>query len=376
MKKIFIIFGTRPEAIKMAPIIKRLKEKNEFIVRVCVTSQHRQLLDQVLKVFHITPDYDLNIMQGSQTLFDVTSRILVKLEPILKQEKPDIVLVQGDTSTAFAAALASFYLKIKVAHVEAGLRTHDKYSPFPEEMNRKLIASLADVHFAHTDLARKNLLQESVSNDKIFVTGNSSIDALFMILKNIRSGKIKSHAEWKSRLKNKKYLLATAHRRENFGARIENICNALLEIAKRNKNIDIVYPVHPNPNIQNRAKAILSNHDRIHLIQPLDYVSFIDAMKNAYLILTDSGGIQEEAISLGKPMLVLRDVTERTEAVASGLATLVGTEKSKIVKETQRLLDDPDEYSKFQKIDNPYGKGNTAKKIATILSKMLGDSNS
>jgi UDP-N-acetylglucosamine 2-epimerase (non-hydrolysing) len=369
MKKIFIIFGTRPEAIKMAPIIAKLKENNEFLVKVCVTSQHRKLLDQVLKIFHITPDYDLDIMQNGQTLFDITSRILLGLEPILKREKPDIVLAQGDTSTAFAAALASFYLKIKVAHIEAGLRTYDKYSPFPEEINRKLITTIADVHFAHTDLAKENLLRESVLGDKIFVTGNSSIDALQVTLKNISSGKNKVDTKWKNKLKNKKYLLVTAHRRENFGSGIENICNALLELAKRNKDIDIVYPVHPNPNIQNPARAILSNHSRIHLVEPLDYVSFIDAMDNAYLILTDSGGIQEEAISLGKPILILRDTTERIEAVVSGLAILAGTQICKIIEETQRLLDDAGEYSKFGKIKNPYGEGDTADKIAAILSK-------
>ena len=370
MKKIFIIFGTRPEAIKMAPIIMKLKDSRKFVVKVCVTSQHRKLLDQVLKIFDIAPDYDLNIMQDKQTLFDVTSRILLKLEPILKKEKPNVVLVQGDTSTAFAAALAGFYLKIKVAHVEAGLRTHDKYSPFPEEINRKLIASIADIHFAHTDLAKRNLLRESVSEKKIFVTGNSSIDALLMTLENIRSGKLKANSNWKKRLENKKYLLVTAHRRENFGARIENICKALLELAKRNKNIDIVYPVHPNPNIQNPAKKILSGHKRIHLIEPLDYASFVDAMNNAYLILTDSGGIQEESISLGKPTLVLRDTTERSEAIKSGITKLVGTEKIKIIKETQKMLDDVNKYLKYRKSVNPYGSGNTADKITAILSKL------
>jgi len=375
MKKIFVIFGTRPEAIKMAPIIIKLKESNKFIVKVCVTSQHRKLLDQVLKTFHITPDYDLNIMRDDQTLFDVTSKVLLKLEPILKKEKPDVVLVQGDTSTAFATALASFYLKIKVVHVEAGLRTNNKYSPFPEEMNRKLIASIADIHFAHTDLTKRNLLQESVPDNKIFIVGNSSIDALFMTLENISSGKAKADTKWKSRLRNKKYLLVTAHRRENFGDGIENICKALVELIKRNKNIDIVYPVHSNPNVQSPAKKILSGCKRIHLIEPLDYASFVDAMDNAYLILTDSGGIQEEAISLGKPTLVLRDITERIEAVDSGLAILVGTEKSKIVEETQRLLDDASKYSKFRKIKNPYGEGDAADKIIAILSEILAHSN-
>lgn len=371
MKKILVIFGTRPEAIKMAPIIMKLKENNKFSVKVCVTSQHRQLLDQVLRIFSIIPDYDLGIMKSKQTLFDITSGILLKLEPILKYEKPDIVLVQGDTSTAFAAALACFYLKIKVAHVEAGLRTHDKYNPFPEEMNRKLITSIADIHFAHTDLARNNLLQESVPAGKIFITGNSSIDALFMTLKNIHSGRIGADTGWKTKLKNKKYLLVTAHRRESFGDKFENICSALLELVRKNKNIDIVYPVHPNPNVQNPVKRILSDHDRIHLIKPLDYAAFVDAMNDAHLILTDSGGIQEEAISLGKPTLILRDITERVEAIALGAAILVGTEKNKIIKETQKLLDNFKDYSKFKKIDNPYGRGNAADKISDILSKLL-----
>lgn len=375
-KKIFVIFGTRPEAIKMAPIILKLKNDRKFCVRVCATSQHRELLDQALKIFGIVPDLDLDIMREKQTLFDITSRILLKLEPILKKEKPDIVLVQGDTTTALAAALASFYLKIKVAHVEAGLRTKNKYSPFPEEINRRLIASIADIHFAHTDLAKRNLLRESISEENIFVTGNSSIDALLFILKNIRSGKIKANTKWKKRLENKKYILVTAHRRENFGKGMENVCHALLELSERNKNIDIVYPVHLNPNVQNPVRKILSANMRIHLIDPLDYVSFVDAMDNAYLLLTDSGGIQEESISLGKPTLVLRNVTERVEAVESGMAMLVGTEKSKIVKETQRLLDDSREYAKFRKIENPYGRGDAADKIFHILSKLSLASNS
>jgi len=369
MIKVLTVLGTRPEAIKLAPVIKELeRHSDKFISRVCVTAQHREMLDPFLQLFDIKPDWDLDIMKPNQSLFDVTVSVLSKLRPILEQENPDVVLVQGDTTTAFVAALAAFYLKIKIGHVEAGLRTADKYNPFPEEINRRLISHLADVHFAPTDRARKNLLAEGVDESMIFVTGNTVIDALFMILERTNPHDCSPPIPFDP---NHKLILVTAHRRESFGEGLISICQALIEIIQRVPNVEVVYPVHLNPNVRSAVKRYLTGVDRIHLIEPLDYVSFVHLMNQAYLILTDSGGIQEEAPSLGKPVLVLRKVSERPEAIEAGAAKLVGTDAKSIVEETLLLLEDEREYSKMANATNPFGDGHAAERIVKIILEEL-----
>ena len=370
MKKILFIFGTRPEAIKMAPLIKEFqKYPNNFKTIVCVTAQHRQMLDQVLTFFNIKPDYDFNIMKKNQTLFDITTNILTKINKILDEINPDIIFVQGDTTTTFVGALSGYYKKIKVAHLEAGLRTKNKYSPFPEEINRTLTGHLTDYHFAPTDNAKKNLINENIKNN-VFVVGNTVIDALLLGLNLIEKEKEdKYNNHFKFIDFSKKIILVTGHRRESFGIPFENICYSLKKLAEIHKDIEIVYPVHLNPNVQKPVMDILKYKKNIHLIEPLNYPYLIWLMNKCYLVLTDSGGIQEEAPSLGKPVLVMRDVTERIEGIDSGTAKLVGTNKEKIIKETTTLLENKKEYQKMAKCINPYGDGNTSKKIIEILNR-------
>jgi UDP-N-acetylglucosamine 2-epimerase (non-hydrolysing) len=380
MKKILIAFGTRPEAIKMAPIIKQIEKSPDMQWSVCVTAQHREMLDQVLNIFKIVPKYDLNIMIDKQSLFDITKNSLIGFQGVLEMEKPDMVLVQGDTTTTFTASLAAFYLKISIGHVEAGLRTFDKYHPFPEEKNRRITTALADYHFAPTQWARDNLLKEGVDDNKIWVTGNTSIDALLMVLENQKSVERQKELDdyfkrqWDLDVNEKKLILVTGHRRESFGEELKNVCLALKEICLRNPDISIVYPVHLNPNVRRSVFEILCNNERnagghgnIYLIDPLDYNSFVYLMNKSYLILTDSGGIQEEAPSLGKPVLVLRNKTERPEGVESGNAKLVGTNFDKIVDEVQNLIDNEEEYCKMSSRQNPYGDGKAAERIVQII---------
>lgn len=378
MKKILVVFGTRPEAIKMAPLVKRLLcNQKDFITKVCITAQHRQMLDQVLQVFGLEPDYDLNIMKEGQDLYDVTSNVIQGMRKILNICNPDLVLVHGDTTTAFATSLAAFYQKIEVGHVEAGLRTNNIYSPWPEEMNRQLISRIAKYHFAPTNLSKANLLKENISEKMIFVTGNTVIDALMMVKERIR--KEKDFAERVIRniqssgyfLQNRRFILVTGHRRENFGEGFLNICNALKQIAERNQDVDIVYPVHLNPNVRNPVSKILAGIKNIYLIEPLGYEAFIYLMDQCYMVLTDSGGIQEEAPSLGKPVLVMRSDTERPEAIEAGTVKLVGTDKDSIVRETQILLEEKAEYDKMARAVNPYGDGKACQRIIDILRGIL-----
>jgi len=365
LKKVISIFGTRPEAIKMAPVIKELENHRDRIQSiVCITAQHREMLDQVLKLFNIKCDYDLNIMKHDQSLFDLTSKAIKRLKEVLEKEKPDIVLIQGDTTTTFIAALAAFYLKIPIGHIEAGLRTYDKFNPFPEEINRHLTSVLADIHFAPTKTAKQILLKENISEKKIYVTGNTVIDALLKILDKKYKFDI---PELKKIDFSKRIILITAHRRESFGRKFDQMCNAFKVIIKNNPDIEIVYPVHLNPNVQMPVMKIISNEERIHLIKPLDYMPFIHLMKRSYLILTDSGGIQEEAPSLGKPVLVMRNVSERLEGVSAGTVKVVGTDKKNIIKETQILLDSKEEYKRMSKAINPYGDGKASERIVEVL---------
>lgn len=385
MKKLLIVFGTRPEAIKLAPVIKQLKAKSkELRAIVCVTAQHREMLDQVLKVFDIIPQYDLDIMTNDQDLFEITTDSLIGLKDILKREQPDMLLVQGDTTTAFIAGLAAYYLKIPIGHIEAGLRTYNKYSPFPEEKNRHLLSVLADFHFAPTEWAKSNLLREGIPSEKIWVTGNTVIDALLTVARSqkpeARQKTFENYFKEKWNLTlttntnttNSKLILVTGHRRENFGEGFENICLALKEIAEKRKDVTIVYPVHLNPNVQKPVKTILNGNPDIHLIEPLEYEPFVFLMNNAYLILTDSGGIQEEAPSLGKPVLVMRDTTERPEGVEAGTVKLVGTDKDIIVNETLELIDNSLLYERMSKAVNPYGDGKAAEKIVSVLRRVNG----
>ena len=363
--------GTRPEAIKMAPIIKEIeRHPGSFNTVTCVTAQHRDMLDQVLNLFHITPQYDLNIMKADQDLFDVTIEIMKNFKQILYKEKPDILIVQGDTTTTFITSLAAFYQKVPIGHVEAGLRTHNKYSPFPEEMNRHLTTVLTDLHFCPTEGSKSNLIREGESEDKIFVTGNTVIDALFMTVKDDNDGHSFTLPECNIDF-DKRLILVTAHRRESFGEPFKNICHALREIADNNRDVEIIYPVHLNPNVQEPVYEILGNHSRIKLIEPLDYEPFVKLMNKAYMILTDSGGIQEEAPSLGKPVLVLREITERPEAVAAGTVKLVNTNKETIVAETQHLLGNKEAYDKMSRAINPYGDGKASERIVNILTNYL-----
>ena len=375
-RKILIVFGTRPEAIKMALLIKEFQKHAEFEVKVCVTAQHRQMLDQVLEFFEIKPDFDLNLMKQSQDLYDVTSGVLLGMRGIFERYKPDIVFVHGDTTTTSAVSLAAFYQKIDVAHVEAGLRTHDIYSPFPEEINRQITGLIAKYHFAPTAGAKENLLKEGKSAEKIVVSGNTVIDALFWTIDKIERDailrdKILSSINFKFHLSERKFILVTGHRRENFGEGFINICEALREIAADNANVDILYPVHLNPNVQKPVKEILSDLPNIFLMDPLEYDAFVYLMSKAYMIITDSGGIQEEAPSLCKPVLVTRNRTERPEGIEAGCVRLVGTKRENIVKEAQKLLNLKDEYDKMSQSISPYGDGKACGRILDFLKETL-----
>jgi UDP-N-acetylglucosamine 2-epimerase (non-hydrolysing) len=375
MIKTISVFGTRPEAIKMAPVIKELeRHPAHFQSQVCVTAQHREMLDPVLDLFAIRPDYDLDIMRPKQDLFDVTCSVLQGLKKVLMADRPDLVLVHGDTTTTMAAALAAYYCQIRVGHVEAGLRTHNKYSPFPEELNRRLTGGLADIHFAPTEGARQNLLQEGVSQKSIVVTGNTVIDALHMVVARI-SGDAALRESCVSRFSfldpAKRLILVTGHRRENFGAGFESICQALAGIARRFDNVEILYPVHLNPQVQEPVRRLLGDGAlrNVHLIEPVDYLLFVYLMSRAYLIITDSGGVQEEAPSLGKPVLVMRDTTERPEAVAAGTVRLVGTSRARIVAEASQLIEDESSYRRMSHAHNPYGDGSAANRIVGFLMR-------
>ncbi len=374
-KKILIIFGTRPEAIKMSPLIPVLKK--DFIVKTCVTSQHREMLDQVLEIFEIQPDYDLDVMRSNQDLFDITSNVLLGIKEVLELENPDMVLVHGDTTTTMTASLACFYLQLPIAHIEAGLRTNDLYSPFPEEFNRQLTSKLAHFHFAPTEQSRANLLNEMIDKESIFVTGNTVIDALFSVVEKSRKvdypDQIKNTLTFldKDKKGSNQVILVTGHRRENFGKGMEEICYALKEISLRNKNVKIIYLVHLNPNVTEPVNRILDGLDNIFLIEPLDYLHFIKLMDDCSLILTDSGGIQEEAPSLGKPVLVMREITERPEAIKAGTVKLVGTVRNRIIEETEKILNDDSIYDRMSKAHNPYGDGLSSQRIVDVLKKKL-----
>jgi UDP-N-acetylglucosamine 2-epimerase (non-hydrolysing) len=363
--KVLVVFGTRPEAIKIAPVIEELQRRPGVECRVCVTAQHREMLDQVLNLFDIEPDYDLNIMQVDQSLSYVTARVLTELERVIQKEKLDWVLVQGDTTTTMAASLVAFYQKVRVGHVEAGLRTGDKFRPYPEEINRKIADAVCDLHFAPTERAKGNLLREGVPEESILVTGNTVIDALLDVAS--RPFDKRGTPLQGLPLDGKRVILVTAHRRESFGKPLQDICRALLDIAQRYDEVHIVYPVHLNPNVQRSVQALLGGVSNISLIPPLDYLSLVHLMKQSYLILTDSGGIQEEAPSLGIPVLVLREVTERPEGVEAGTAKVVGTNTWRIIKETMRLLEDRAEYERMARAVNPYGDGRASKRIVQAL---------
>lgn len=374
MLKVLCVFGTRPEAIKMAPLVKALEENTKFDSKVCVTAQHREMLDQVLSLFEITPDYDLNLMQASQTLNDVSAKILVQLKPVLADFKPDVVLVHGDTATTFASSLAAYYEQIKVGHVEAGLRTGNIYSPWPEEANRKLTSVLTDFHFAPTQESADNLLKENISKEMIVITGNTVIDALLMVRDKLHlSIENKKHLDEQFAFldSSKKLILVTGHRRENFGDGFENICKALSKTAQQFPDVEILYPVHLNPAVREPVNRLLSNMSNIRLIEPQQYLEFVYLMDRSHIILTDSGGIQEEAPSLGKPVLVMRDTTERPEAVAAGTVKLVGTNVDTIFDALKTLLSDDDVYKNMSRAHNPYGDGKACERIIEQLLKEL-----
>ena len=366
MRKILFVFGTRPEAIKLCPVVRKLREaSSRFQARVCVTAQHRELLDQVIEAFGVAPDHDLDLMLPGQTLFQSTSRILAGLEPVLASEQPDMILVQGDTTTTLCGALAAFYRRIPVGHVEAGLRTGDMHQPFPEEMNRVLATRLTALHFAATEAAAQNLRDEGVHPAAISVTGNTGIDAVLYVRDGLEQGRLEGF-HFPEFDPSTKLIVVTAHRRESFGEGFERICRALAEIALR-EDVRMIYPVHPNPNVQDPVNRHLSAHPHIRLISPLSYVPFVDLMRRAYLLITDSGGIQEEGPSLGKPILVLREKTERPEAVLAGTVKLVGTDDRRIVEEANRLLDDPLEYQRMARVHNPYGDGLASGRISNLI---------
>jgi UDP-N-acetylglucosamine 2-epimerase (non-hydrolysing) len=368
--KILFFFGTRPEAVKLAPLIKEFrKHRRTFDIQVAVSAQHREMLDQVLAFFDIRPDFDLNIMRPGQNLSGITTKAMQGIRQVILSFKPEWLVVQGDTTTTFAGALAAFYEGIKVAHVEAGLRSFNKQAPFPEEVNRVLTTHLADLHFAPTPRAKESLLREGIPKERIHVVGNTSIDALFLCLGKLSSKRFDKFEPFKFVDFAKKIILVTGHRRESFGAPFEDICLALKEIAQQ-KDVGIVYPVHLNPNVRKPVFKILKNLPNIHLIEPLDYPSFVWLMNKSYLILTDSGGVQEEAPSLGKPVLVMREVTERTEGVDAGTAKIVGTERGKIVLETMKLLKNRSEYERMAKAGNPYGDGKASGRIVSILKRL------
>ncbi len=367
--KVLAVFGTRPEAIKMAPVVHALAQAEGIEAKVCVTAQHRQMLDQVLDLFKIKPDFDLDLMKPGQDLTDITSNVLLGIRTVFEQWRPDWVLVHGDTTTTLATSLAAYYDKIKVGHIEAGLRTGNIYSPWPEEMNRRIAGAISAVHFSPTETAKANLLREGVDERYIIVTGNTVIDALLDVVQRIRTDAVLiSDMERRFAFLNKsqKLILVTGHRRENFGDGFLNICAALAEISKRD-DVQIIYPVHLNPNVQEPVNRLLGSNPNIHLIEPQDYLPFVFLMDKAYLMLTDSGGIQEEAPSLGKPVLVMRDTTERPEAVNAGTVKLVGTDRHMIVTETERLLNDSNEYQRMSLAHNPYGDGNAASRIVNFL---------
>lgn len=364
MKKIKVlsVFGTRPEAIKMAPLVKELEKRKETESIVCVTAQHREMLDQVLEAFDIKPEYDLNIMKSGQTLSQITARVLQGLEEVILKVRPDIILVHGDTSTTFAASLAAFYSRVSIGHVEAGLRTNNKYSPYPEEMNRQMVDRLADMYFAPTDLSKENLLSENVPEEKIFLTGNTVIDAMQTTVKMDFTHK---ELDWIK--KDERLILLTAHRRENLGDPMRNIFRAVKRITEEFKDLKVLYPVHLNPMVREAANEVLRESDRVKLIEPLDVFDFHNFQNKAYLILTDSGGIQEEAPSLGKPVLVLRNTTERPEGIEAGTLKLVGTDEDRIYKETKNLLTNKAEYEKMSNASNPYGDGLASKRIVDAI---------
>ena len=366
-KKIITIFGTRPEAIKMAPLVKELEKREEIDSKVCVTAQHREMLDQVLNLFDITPDFDLNIMKAKQTLTGITNKVLEGLEEVFMEEKPDMILVHGDTTTTFAGALAAFYQQVKVGHVEAGLRTFNKYFPFPEEMNRKLTGSLADLHFAPTKGSKNNLLREGISDSDIYITGNTVIDAMKHTVEEnyIFENDELNHIDFE----NKKVIMITAHRRENWGQGIENICEALNKIVEANEDVELVYLVHLNPVVKDVVTERLGGKDRVHLLPPLDTKETHNLMNKSFMVMTDSGGLQEEAPHLGKPVLVLRDVTERPEAVEAGTVKLVGTDIDIIVNEASKILNDENEYAKMSRAINPYGDGKASERIVNAILK-------
>ena len=371
-KKILTVFGTRPEAIKMAPLVHALANDERFKAKCCVTAQHREMLDQVLELFEIEPDYDLNLMKAGQSLNDVTALILLELKPVLQDFKPDVVLVHGDTATTFAASLAAYYEQIEVGHVEAGLRTGNIYSPWPEEANRKLTGALTKYHFAPTETSQNNLLKENTNPADISITGNTVIDALLMVKDKIGNDAALNEqlaAQFPMLKADKKLILVTGHRRESFGGGFERICEALARTAKKNPDAQILYPVHLNPNVREPVNRILSNVDNVHLIEPQQYLPFIYLMSRSHIILTDSGGIQEEAPSLGKPVLVMRDTTERPEAVAAGTVKLVGTDIDKIVTGLEELLKDEEAYRAMSFAHNPYGDGLACQRILDELAK-------
>lgn len=365
MKKVMFVFGTRPEAIKMCPLVNELKTRQQLKVIVCVTGQHRQMLDQVLNTFNVIPDYDLSIMKDKQTLFDVTTNILNKIKEVLELEKPDVVLVHGDTSTTFVTSLACFYLQIPVGHVEAGLRTHNIYSPFPEEFNRQAVSIISKFNFAPTETAKQNLLNESRNPDNTYVTGNTAIDALKTTVKENYTHPM---LDWAA---GSRLIMITAHRRENLGEPMKHMFNAIKRIVNEHSDIKAIYPIHMNPVVRETANSILANNDRIKIIDPLEVVDFHNFLNASFLILTDSGGIQEEAPSLGKPVLVMRDTTERPEGIAAGTLKLVGTNEETIYDAFKQLLNDKDEYDRMSKASNPYGDGLASKRIADILEKTL-----
>lgn len=370
-KKNLIIFGTRPEAIKMAPLVNQFLKDQRFETKVCVTGQHREMLDQVLNFFDITPDYDLSLMKPNQNLYNLTGEVISGLKPILESFKPDFVYVHGDTTTTMAASIAGFYAGAKVCHVEAGLRTNNMLSPFPEEMNRQVAGRVATYHFAPTVKSQENLLKENITKENILVTGNTVIDALLESSSRVENLENEDVIRLKENVDfSKRVLLVTGHRRENHGQGFINICAALKEIAVNNPNVEIIYPVHLNPNVLKPVNELLGDIRNIHLVKPLSYPSFVWLMNKSYLIITDSGGVQEEAPSLGKPVLVMRDTTERPEAVEAGTVILVGTNTDEIIKETQELLDNPNKYKSMSSLHNPYGDGNACKRIIEFISNL------
>ncbi|PLX86473.1 MAG: UDP-N-acetylglucosamine 2-epimerase (non-hydrolyzing) [Desulfuromonas sp.] len=389
MKKILSIFGTRPEAIKMAPVVKGLeRHPDRFHSVVCVTAQHREMLDQVLALFDIQPDHDLNIMKPGQDLFDVTCNVLQGLKSVLQEEQPDLVLVHGDTTTTMAGTIAAYYRRIPVGHVEAGLRTFDKFAPFPEEINRKIAGSVTDLHFAPTEKSKRNLLREGVAEEAIFITGNTVVDSLFLAREKLKTGGLDERivtdlvqrypsldrvlAPSASRLAPHRFILVTGHRRENFGDGFEQICTALKDLVERFPDINIIYPVHLNPNVQEPVKRILGDCSGVHLIEPLEYLPFLLLMDRCHLVITDSGGVQEEAPSLGKPVLVMRDTTERPEAVEAGTVKLVGTDPQRIVTAAAQLLSDESAYHSMSMAHNPYGDGKAVERIAAAIEGSFG----